>query len=260
MGVEAGSTIRGERTRRRWSLTTLADRAGISTSHLAEVEAGAPASLETYARLMTALDLEPRLEGLEPARRRTSRGRDEDFVHASMGEAQARRLQRLDFEVAIDEPFQHYQFAGRADVVAWDRAARALLHIENRTGFRNVQEALGSYGTKRAYLGRVLAERLGITGGWASESHVIAALWSSEVIHVLRLREATFRAACADTLDAFRSWWAGDIATLLKTSSSLVVFDPAPSVRDAFRVAELSDATRPRYRDYADAADELRRT
>jgi len=31
-------------------------------------------------------------------------------------------------EVAEKRAYQHYQFAGRADLVAWDRGRRALLH------------------------------------------------------------------------------------------------------------------------------------
>lgn len=259
MGVEAGSSIHEERVRRHLSLSTLANKAGVSTSHLAEVEAGVPASLETYARVMTALGLQAELRGADPRGRSRPTPADEDYVHAAMGDIQAVRLSRNGFEVAIDEPYQHYQFAGRADVVAWDRSSRALLHIENRTRFPNVQNALGSYSAKRAYLGKVLTDRLGIRGGWASETHVIAALWSSEVIHVLRLRDGTFRAACPDPVDAFRAWWAGDVTGLSGRTSALALFDPGLGVREAFRLGELpGDRTRSRYRGYAEAAQRLR--
>jgi hypothetical protein len=158
----------------------------------------------------------------------------------------------------MDEPYQHYQFAGRADVVAWDRERRALLHIENRTRFPNVQEALGSYGAKRAYLGRVLAERFGIRGGWRSETHVSAGLWTSEVLHVLRTRAETFRAACPQDAAAFAAWWSGNVETLAEVASSLIVLDPDPGVRDAFRWTGPTSATRSRHRGYADAASALR--
>lgn len=257
MAFAAGQVIREARLRAGWSLGNLAARAGISPAHLTQIEAGKPASLESYARVATSLSLRPDLLLADPRGSKRS-GDGEDFVHAAMGEVEARRLQPRGFEVAIDEPYQHYQFAGRADVAAWDREARALLHIENRTRFPNVQEALGSYGAKRAYLGRVLAERLGIRGGWTSETHVIAGLWSSEVIHVLRIRHATFRVTCPDSNDAFDAWWAGDPANLRGVTSSLVLLDPAPGVRDGFRTTAVSDATRPRYRGYADAVERLR--
>jgi hypothetical protein len=206
------------------------------------------------------LDLQPDLVAIDPRRRSMASRSDEDFVHAAMAELEAARLARFGFEVAIDEPYQHYQFAGRADIAAWDHTARALLHIENRTRFPNVQAALGSYGAKRAYLGSVLAERAGIRGGWASETHVMAALWSSEVIHVLRMRATTFRVSCPDTLDAFRAWWSGDVTGLRGSTSSIAVSDPDDGVRERHRFGEMPhEATRPRYRGYADAADRLRR-
>jgi transcriptional regulator with XRE-family HTH domain len=262
--VVAGRQIHDERRRRRWSLQALADRAGMSDAHVAQVEAGKVASVETYVRLMTALDLEPQLIGADRSRRE-ARTRDQDLVHSAMGEIEASRLSGFGLGVGIDEPYQHYQFAGRADVVAWDLAARALLHIENRTRFPNVQEALGSYAAKRAYLGRVLAERFGLPAGWKSETHVIAALWTSEVIHVLRRHQATFRAACPDGSARFRDWWSGRIpeasgsasGSTSSSTSSLVLFDPAPGVRAAYRFAELADTTRPRYRGYAEAASAL---
>jgi transcriptional regulator with XRE-family HTH domain len=195
----AGQTVRTERLRRRWSLRNLSDRAGVSPAHLQELEAGVPVSLETYARVTTALDLWPELVASDPRQRQRARTNDQDFVHAAMGELEAGRLRSNGFGVAMDEPYQHYQFAGRADVVAWDPDRAALLHIENRTAFPNVQEALGSYSAKRSYLADVLAQRLEIDARpWRAVTHVIVALWSAEVLHVLRLRTESFRAACPD--------------------------------------------------------------
>ena len=174
------------------------------------VEHGRPASLVTYARLGAALGLELRVD-LDDPRRRAPSARAEDPVHAAMGELLASRLAGFGFPVAIDEPYQHFQFAGRADVLAWDIGRRALLHVENRTRFPNLQDALGSYNAKRRYLPAVMADRLGLRGGFASVTNVIAGLWSSEVIHVVRLRSATFQATCPDDPSGFASWWNGDV-------------------------------------------------
>jgi transcriptional regulator with XRE-family HTH domain len=258
MASGAGYQLREERIRRGWPLAVVAERAGISIGHLCQIEAGKPASLDSYARVAVALDRRPELSAVDPRQRSGRATRDEDLVHAAMGEVEAARLSGFGFALAIDEPYQHYQFAGRADVVCWDLAARALLHIENRTGFPNVQESLGSYASKRAYLGRVLADRVGLRGGWRSETHVIAALWSSEVLHVLRMREATFRAACPDGIEPVRAWWTGGRPANRGVTSSMVLLDPAPGVRAAFRIGEVAPATRPRYRGYAEAAEALR--
>src|SRR3990172_4051022 len=221
---------------------------------------GAPRSLETYARLATALEM--RLElGLVDPRRRTGPSREADLVHAAMGDAEARLLRSLGFDVGLDVPYQHYQFAGRADLLACDRERRSLLHVENRTRFPNLQEAFGSYNAKRAYLATDVAERIGLGGGWRSETHVIAPLWSSEVLHSLRLRTASFEAVCPDPPNAFAAWWSGEPPAQSR-ASCLVVLDPDPGGPAARRrrFIGLAEALRaePRYRDYAAAAQALR--
>jgi hypothetical protein len=176
-----------------------------------------------------------------------------------MGELEAAHLHSLGFAVAVDEPYQHYQFAGRADVVAWSTTDRALLHIENRTRFPNLQEAAGSYNAKRAYLANVLADRWDVRGGFATVTHVMAALWSAEVIHAVRLRGATFRSLCPDPTAAFEAWWSGHPPDPGQ-SSAFVLFDPF-AVGRARRFVDMDTAVaaaRPRVRGYADAVGRLR--
>lgn len=262
MAVSAGQAVRDERLRRKWTLRELADRAGVSVAHVQELESGAPGSLETYARVTTALDLRPELTATDSRSRQQNAGREQDFVHAAMGELEAARFRSRGFGIGIDEPYQHYHFAGRADLVAWDLGRAAMLHIENRTRFPDVQGALGSYSAKRSYLGDALAQRLGIGGHrWASETHVIAALWSAEVLHVLRIRPESFRAACPDAPTDALNWWGGAPPSVPGRTSSLVLFDPSPAAVDARRFAGLDDLARirPRYRGYADAAERLSR-
>jgi hypothetical protein len=166
----------------------------------------------------------------------------------------------MGLRVAIDEPYQHYQFAGRADVAVANLDARALLHIENRTRFPNIGETAASFNAKRSYLAAAFAKRWGLRHGWASEDHAIVALWSAEVLHAIRLRTETFRALCPDPPLALQAWWAGEFPSGHGTTLSLVILDPSPSARDRDRFASLEEAlrARPRYRDYADAATRLR--
>ena len=255
----AGTIIHEQRTRRRWTLRRLADAAGLSVSAVHGAEAGRPTSLATYVRIGTALGLRPELTFTD--RRRTSAPvlRRGDLVHSAMGDLEARHLARLGYPTGIDEPYQHFQFAGRADLIAWDLERRSLLHVENRTRFPDVQEAAGSWNAKRTYLPAILAQRLGIARGWRSVTHVMVALWSAEVLHVIRLRTATFRALCADPAQPFTDWWAGN-PPAAGVSSSLVVLDPLAAGRQA-AFADLDGAlrARPRHRDYAEAAQRLRR-
>ena len=252
VAAELGSSVREARLRRGWSVRDLADRAGVDPSEVYRLESGRVGSIGGYARLSGALGL--RLEAqLDDTRRRDRASRTEDPVHSAMGDFQASHLAAVAFPVAVDEPFQHFQFAGRADLLAWSIERRALLHIENRTRFPNLQEAAGSYNAKRSYLAPVIAERLDLRGGWASVTHALVALWSSEVLHSVRLRQATFRALCPSPTDAFTAWWSGTPPTS-GTSSTFILFDPLPRP-PARQFVDLDAAVRvePRYRGYADA-------
>ncbi len=160
LATSIGSAVREERRRRAMTTRELARRARLSPASVDAVEAGRRVSLDVYARTTTALGLS--LDLVIGDRRRTHGRRDVDLVHAAMGEFEARRLSPHDYRVAIDHPYQHYQFAGRADVLAWSASARALLHIENRTLFPDIQEAAGSFNAKCQYLAPVLARQMEI--------------------------------------------------------------------------------------------------
>ena len=105
----------------------------------------------------------------------------------------------------------------------------------------------GSFNAKRAYLARALGERHGISR-WASETHVIAALWSSEILHALKLRAESFRSICPDPPDAFSQWWVGN-PPRTGVTSALVVLDPlATGRRRAFVGLDHALTSRRRYR------------
>jgi hypothetical protein len=220
------------------------------------LEPGLPASVETYARVAVVLALRPELLFLDE-RRSLATVRQADPVHAWMGDAEAGRFQGFGLPVSLDEPYQHYQFAGRGDLVSWSVPERAFLHVENRTRFPNLQEAAGSYNAKREYLADAVAKRLGIRGGWTSVTHVMACLWSGEVQHLLRLRTASFRAICPDSPDAFAAWWAGS-PPATGSANCLILFDPRERPR-ARRFVGLEDGLKAeaRYRGYAEAAAAL---
>lgn len=182
-----------------------------------------------------------------------------DLVHAAMGELEASHLGALGFEVAIDEPYQHYQFAERPDIVAWSREHRSLLHIENRTRFLNLQEVAGSYNAKRAYLPGVLAERIGLPGSFRSVTHALVAMWSADVLHTVRIHKATFQAMCPDPMVDLERWWHGDPPER-RSSSTFVLLDPfaAGRARQWIGLEDALGSVRPRMRDYAEAAARLK--
>ncbi len=259
VSVALGLAIREARTARGWKLRGLAKRAGVTVGSVHNVEAGIRATFEMYARLAAPLGLrlEAELVDTRVLRQPTPR-RDEDPVHATMGELEAGHLRGLGYEVAIDEPYQHYQYAGRGDVVAWSVAARALLHIENKTRFPNVGDAAGAWNAKRAYLGPDLAARHHLRA-WQSVTHVMVCLWSNEYLHALRLRPDTFRSLAPDSPNAFHAWWSGNPPER-GTTATLVLLDPFASGQQR-QVIDLATAllpgTRPRLRGYADAVGRI---
>ena len=251
-----GTAARDERRRRQWTAGEVARRAHVSPATVTNVEAGRRASLDVYARLALVLGLSLDVSTVG------TRGRGEragtDFVHAAMGELEAGKLAALGYRVAIDHPYQHYQFAGRADLLAWAVEPARLLHIENRTRFPDLQQVAGSFNAKRHYLAPVLADQLGI-GRFASMTHVMVALWSSEVIHSIRIRQATFRALCPDPDSRVRAWLEGD-PPATASSSSLVLLDLFATQQSRMLVGldGVLAGVRPRIRGYREAAERLR--
>ena len=139
----------------------LAARAGVSVGMVYRVEAGQVASTETAKRWRRRLVGELSCSSLIPGGAISRPSLAADPVHSLMGEFEARQFRALGVATGIDEPYQHFQFAGRADFVAWRLDPAALLHIENRTRFPDFQEMAGSFNAKRAYLGASLGEPAG---------------------------------------------------------------------------------------------------
>ncbi len=247
-----GAQIRAARIRRRWSTQRLADIAGISRSLLYLVERGQPTTMETYARLAAALGL--RLEvALDDARPRKYSGRAEDPAHAAIVEMLAARYAAQGRLVSVDDPFQHFQFAGRADVTAVDPTGPDLLHHEVKTALPNVGEMAGSWNAKRQYLASSIAQRHGYRLGFRSVTHVLTVAWTADCLHILRLRRATFASLGPDGSAAFAAWWAGHVPPSPGISSTLVILDPIARPRaPAWVPFEAIPELRPRHRDYAD--------
>lgn len=118
-------------------------------------------------------------------------------------------------------------------------------------------QAAGSFNAKRQYLAATLARTLGISG-FESETHVMAALWSAEVLHSMRLRRATFSALCPDPPETLHAWLAGAPPPTGR-HSLLVLLDPFARGRQASTLGleRALDGVRPRLRGYGDAAERL---
>jgi transcriptional regulator with XRE-family HTH domain len=257
LAANLGEALRREQARRGLTLRGLAAAAGVSKTRIHAIESGSPGSIETYVAIARALGLRPEFGFADPRRRDLGVGRQADIVHAAMGEFEAAHLRRHRYQVRVDEPYRHYQFSGRGDIVGWSLAD--LIHFENKTQLDDLQNAFGSFNAKRAYLGRDMTDRAGVTD-WRSETHVMAVLWSADVLRSLRLHRASFESVFPDSPQVLENWWAGTCPKAGKRSI-LVILDPSTSRRsDARPWAGLADleGLRPRYRDYAEAAEAIR--
>jgi transcriptional regulator with XRE-family HTH domain len=253
-----GVQIRDTRRRRRWTIARLAEEAGISRELVYRVERGEPASLDALVRLAAALGLRLELE-LEDPRARDRPVRAQDPVHAAMVEALAARYAAQGRVVTVDEPFQHYQFAGRADLAVVDPAGPDLVHHEVKTAVPNVGELAGAWNVKRQYLARVLADRHGLRVGFRSVTHVLTIAWTAECLHVVRLRESTFRALGPDSTEPFDRWWKGT-SPGPGVTSAVVLLDPVERPRaPAWAGLEGARTVRSRHAGYAALLDALRR-
>jgi transcriptional regulator with XRE-family HTH domain len=248
LAILLGAQLREERLRQRLSLRHVGARAGLSAAMVQSMERGRPGSLLSYESVAEGLGVD--IEANVVDRRRRQRPTGQDGLHGAIGEVQARHLRPHAFEVFIDEPYQHDQFAGRADLIAVDRARGAFLHAENRTRFPNVQEAVGAFNAKRSYLAVIIARRLGIPP-FTSITHVMVVAWTGEAMHELRRHRATFASVCPDSPDLFGAWWDGTPPT--RSGTALVLFDPTASSRQRpFVGLDALDRVRPRYRGYAE--------
>lgn len=223
------------------------------------VERGEPTTIETYARLGAALGLRLELTFEDP-RGKSRPVRSQDAVHAAIVELLAARYAGQGRFVAVDEPFQHYQFAGRADLAVVDPAGPDLLHHEVKTAIPNVGELAGAWNVKRRYLARALAERHAPGRGFSSVTHVMTIAWTAECLHVVRLREATIRALGPDPAAAFAAWWDGGRPREPGVASSVVLLDPVERPRaPAWVDLVTARGTRPRHAGYAALLDALGR-
>lgn len=248
-----GTALRARRLARGWTLQAVAGAAGLSPAAVARLERGGTGGLATYLRLADVLGL--RLTWELHALAHTLEA--EDAVHAVMAEVQARRFGTGQRRVLIDEPYQHFRFAGRGDLVVVDRARSALHHSENKTRIVNVGELSGSFNAKCRWLAQDVAERHGL-GRLKSESHTLVLLWSEEVLAVARTLGRTLQALGQHGARPFGAWWDG--RPLPGVHRGIVVFDPIDRGSGQPQWVGLDEAlqARPRYQGYADAFQELR--
>ena len=154
--LEVGRLLRMLRIRRGWRLRDVADRAGLSPTTIGRTELGSIASVSIVRAHAAVLDI--RVEW-----RVVGRGADVarllDEEHAAIVETIASSLAGAGWLVEAES-----SYSGRIDLLAFDRASRALAMIEVKTDLADLQDLFGSLNVKAR-----LAPGVSRRNGWPSE-------------------------------------------------------------------------------------------
>lgn len=203
-----GAAIRFLRIRRRWRQSDLARRAGCSQSAVSRIERGHLGSvrLDTIRAVAAALDMRLDLVGRWRA---GDLDRMLSSAHSALHEDVARRLGGLGgWESAPEVPFSSFGERGAIDILAWHPASRALLVIEFKTEFVDLNELLATLDRKRRLAAEIARQR-----GWLREATSVS-VWVIVADSSTNRRRAAdhatmLRAALPLDGRAMRGWLAG---------------------------------------------------
>lgn len=202
--IRLGSAIRLVRQRRGWRQQDLADKSGVSQSAVSRMELGrlGPQSIDSVRAVAAALeirvDLVPRWRAGDLDRLASGR-------HSALHESVARmfRDQLPAWVLAPEVSFAIYRDRGVIDILAWHPGQRALLVIELKTEFVDMNETIGTFDRKRRLARQIARER-----GWDPVTVSAWMIVSSSRTNRRRAdaHEAMLRAALPDDNRAMRRW------------------------------------------------------
>jgi len=170
MVTNLAGAVRVLRMRSGFRQEDLAARCGVSRQLVSKLERGEfrHMTLRGLEQLVEALDA--RLD-LRVVWRGEQLDRLIDAAHASLQEATAALLSKLDWDVRLEVSFNHFGDRGRVDILAFNAKHRILLVVEVKSAFGDLQETLGRLAIKTR-LGQVLARDC----NWPIPESVVPAL------------------------------------------------------------------------------------
>ena len=139
----------------------LAARCGVSQSRVSRAERGLADTmpLTDLERIARALDIRLAIDAWW-------RGGDLprllDSAHARIVEYVVGRLRALSWVILVEYTFNHFGERGSVDIVAWHPGRRALLLIEVKSRFSDLQEMLATFARKL----RIVPPILSTANGW----------------------------------------------------------------------------------------------
>ena len=220
--------LRAVRMRRGWRQIDVATRSGVSRTQVSLIERGhvGNTTIENIRRVAGALDIRvdviARWRGGELDRLLNSR-------HSALGDAVAKLLRDLGWQVAPEVSFAFGGERGWIDLLAWHAASRTLLVIELKTEIVDIQELLGVVDRKVRLSTRIASQR-----GWfplATGAWIVVADGPTNRRRVAAHR-TLLRAALPGDGRTMRRWLrapAGRIAAL-----SFFSYDAGGNVRSSF--------------------------
>jgi transcriptional regulator with XRE-family HTH domain len=156
-----GRAFKAVRVHLGWTQDDVSARSGVSQGLVSRIERGVAeaVSVRELDRVAKALNIRLSLN---------SWWRDGDLAqlldagHAAIVEYTVGWLRRRGWEVLVEYGFNHYGERGSVDIVAWHPRFRALLLVEVKTRFVDLQDMLATFARKI----RVVPELLVESHGW----------------------------------------------------------------------------------------------
>jgi transcriptional regulator with XRE-family HTH domain len=195
-----GRIVRTVRLHLRLTQLALSARCGVSQPRISRMERGLADTmpLADLERIARALDIRLSIDAWW---RGGNLPRLLDSVHARLAEYVVGQLRAVGWEVIVEYTFNRFGERGSVDIVAWHQGRRALLLIEVKSRFTDLQEMLATFARKLRIVPSMLAEqngwrptaigRLIVAPGTTANRSVVAAHANTfEVSYPGRAREA----------------------------------------------------------------------
>jgi transcriptional regulator with XRE-family HTH domain len=245
-----GRALRETRARLDVSLDEVASQAGITASYLGRVERGlANPTMATVERIAAAVGLELGIDVRPPVFLTTdARERQRDLVHGRCSGYVERRLRSTGFETAREVPIEDGRYRGWIDLLAFDPTSGTLYIIEIKTRLDDI----GAIERQMTWYEQH-ARASALSRGWQATR-----LRGLLVILATEENETAIRVN-RDVLDRAFPARLGLTSATPVAERGLGLIDPRSRRRDwLFRPIADGRRTRAPFRDYADAAAQMR--
>jgi transcriptional regulator with XRE-family HTH domain len=204
-----GRAFREVRIHLGWRQQDVAERAGVSQRHVAEIENGRleHVSLATLRKVGDTLDFRI---GIDAWWRSGRIDHLLDRAHAALVEVIVRAFRDAGWDVRVEYTFNEYGERGSVDILAWHAPTRTLAITEVKTRIDDVQDTNASFGRKVRLIPGIVAR----VEGWKADAilKVLVLVDTRQNRDLIRRHEATFRSTWPERTVAMKRAVAAPIA------------------------------------------------